>query len=128
MAYPLITDLCPLLRILQDAVDQLLPSTSLSILEFLEFRLPIISSSKVLAPAKFFSNLDPAIMGTDPLRGMVVPSDKTLVALGEACKAAVQNQCYLLTPDPCQTKDFPCGLFHTGQRFQAFRKPGEHLG
>jgi hypothetical protein len=89
MAYPLITDLYPPLRIPQDAVDQLLPSISLSILEFLEFRLPIISSSKVLAPAKFFSNLDPAIMGTDPLRGMVVPSDKTLVALGEACKVAV---------------------------------------
>jgi hypothetical protein len=42
-----------------------------------------MSSSKVLAPAKFFSNLNPAIMGTDPLRGMVVPSDKTLVVSGE---------------------------------------------
>lgn len=72
-------------------MDGLLPSPSLSVLEFLEFGLPLISSSKVLAPAKFFSNLDPAIMGTDLLRGMVVPSDETVVALAEVCKSAVKS-------------------------------------
>jgi hypothetical protein len=84
-------DLHPSLRIPKNAADQLLPSPSLSLLEFLEFRLPIISSSKVLAPAKFFSDLDPAIMGTDLPQGIVVPSDETVVALAEACKSAIKS-------------------------------------
>lgn len=91
MAYPLTTDLYPDMQIPQHIVDDLLPSPSLSVLEFLEFHLPLISSSKVLAPAKFFSKLDPEIMGTDLLRGMLVPSDETVVALAEACKLAVKS-------------------------------------
>jgi hypothetical protein len=62
---------------------------------------------------------------------MVVPSDKTLVALGEACKAAVISGAKsVLFPHTRSMPDkrLPCGLFHTGQRFQAFGKPGEHLG
>jgi len=64
---------------------KLLPDASLSVLEFLKFGLPIISSSKILGPAKFFSKLNPTITQTDILRGIAVPSDETLADLGVAC-------------------------------------------
>jgi hypothetical protein len=63
----------------------------LSVLEFLKFRLPIISSLKILAPAKFFSKLNPTITQTNLLRGIAVPSDKTLADLGEACRATISS-------------------------------------
>src|ERR1700676_80363 len=52
------------------AMGYLLPDPSLSVLEFLEFKLPIISSSKVLAPANFFSKLEPTITASDLLYGI----------------------------------------------------------
>src|ERR1700720_1099930 len=79
----------PSLCIPSPAVNYLLPDASLSVLEFLEFKLPVISSSKVLAPAKFFSKLEPTITQTDLLRGIAVPSEETLAALGAACKSAL---------------------------------------
>jgi hypothetical protein len=81
----------PSLRIPSPAVNYLLPDASLSVLEFLEFKLPVISSSKVLAPAKFFSKLEPTITQTDLLCGIAMPSEETLAALGAACKSAVKS-------------------------------------
>jgi hypothetical protein len=79
----------PSLCIPSPAVNYLLPDASLSILGFLKFKLPVISSSKVLAPAKFFSKLEPTITQTDLLHGMAVPAEETLAALGAACKSAI---------------------------------------
>jgi hypothetical protein len=79
----------PSLCIPSPVVNYLLPDASLSILEFLEFKLPVISSSKFLAPAKFFSKLKPTITQTDLLHGIAVPSEETLAALRAACKSAV---------------------------------------
>jgi len=78
----------PSLCIPSPVVNYLLPDASLSILEFLEFKLPVISSSKFLAPAKFFSKLKPTITQTDLLHGIAVPSEETLPALRAACKSA----------------------------------------
>ena len=81
----------PSLCIPSPAVNYPLPDASLSVLEFLKFKLPVISLSKVLAPAKFFSKFKPTITQTDLLRGIAMPSEETLAALGAACKSAVKS-------------------------------------
>jgi hypothetical protein len=95
----------PSLCIPSPVAIELLPNASLSVLEFLEFRLPVISLSKILAPAKFFSKLNPTITHTDILRGIAVPSDETLADLGAACRAAIPSgialiQCPHITTNP----------------------------
>src|SRR5882724_103381 len=81
----------PSLCIPSPAVNYILPDASLSILEFLKFKLPVINSSKVLAPAKFFSKLKPTITQADLLCGIAMPSEETLAALRAACKTAVES-------------------------------------
>ena len=82
----------PSLHIPPSCVEDLLPKPSLSMLEFLEFKLPIINSLKTLtSPSNFFSKVDANILETSLLCGITVSSNETLAEIGSACQKAIQD-------------------------------------
>ncbi|KZP29512.1 hypothetical protein FIBSPDRAFT_727472 [Athelia psychrophila] len=81
----------PAFRFPKSAADTMLPSPTMSILEFLDFELPNVAPTETSASAEFFSKLEPTVMEPKLLKGITVPSDATMKGLAALCKTAVTD-------------------------------------
>ena len=90
MLSPTIRYIHPLLEIPPEVQATILPDASLSVLDFLQFPLRIISGT---APhqmaAEFFSNHEPTTQDIQTIRRIPVPPAKTVADIVAACKVAI---------------------------------------
>jgi hypothetical protein len=90
----------PLLEIPVEVQAQVLPDAFLSVLDFLQFPLPIISGAAPRhKPSVFFSNRAPTTEDIQVIQKIPVPAAKTVTDIVAACKAAiVSGACSLKCP------------------------------
>jgi hypothetical protein len=80
----------PLLEIPVEVQATVLPDASLSVLDFLQFPLPVISGAAPRQKAsEFFSNHEPTVQDIQTIRRIPVPPAKTVTDIVAACKAAI---------------------------------------
>lgn len=80
----------PLFEIPADVQSKIFPDASLSVLEFLQFPIPIISAAATRQEtSKFFSKHDPNIQAIEDIQKIPVPPVKVVTELVDACKKAV---------------------------------------
>lgn len=79
-------------RIPANALEILLPQPSLTVLELLDHKLPLISSvSRNIAPSQFFSKDDANITEPMVLQRLAIPPGRMLKELAEACKVSAME-------------------------------------
>jgi len=80
----------PLLEIPAMVQAEVLPDASLSVLDFLQFPLPVISGAAPRQkPSEFFSSRTPTTKDVQIIRKIPVSPAKTVADLVVACKAAI---------------------------------------
>ncbi|KAH7903900.1 hypothetical protein BJ138DRAFT_1019890 [Hygrophoropsis aurantiaca] len=80
----------PQFEIPAEAQKILLPTASLSVLEYIQFSLPIISNTPLVhPPSAFFSQYDPTSMDLNIIAKIPVPPAATVNELEKACQTAV---------------------------------------
>ena len=77
----------PLLEIPVEVQATILPDASLSVLDFLQFPLPVISGAAPRhRPSEFFSNHKPTVQDLQAIRNIPVPPAKTVTDIVVAQK------------------------------------------
>jgi hypothetical protein len=78
----------PLLRIPHNIQNQILPDPALSILEFLKFKLPIVTKTKATyLSSTFFSKKPPTTPSAETIQNIPVPPPQIVAELGKSCQA-----------------------------------------
>lgn len=90
MLSPTLCYIHPLLEIPTEVQEKAFPDASLSVLDFLQFPLPVISASALKQnSSNFFSNNPSTIHDIKTIQKIPIPPAKTINDLVVACKAAL---------------------------------------
>ena len=82
----------PSLEIPAEVQAQILPDASLSVLDFLQFPLPIISGAATChKPSDFFSSHTPTIHDIQVIKLIPIPPAKTVTDIVAVCKGAIMS-------------------------------------
>ncbi|KIM71177.1 hypothetical protein PILCRDRAFT_93993 [Piloderma croceum F 1598] len=87
----------PTLEIPAKIQSEVFPDVSLSVLDFLQFPLPIVSSTATRhKPSDFFSKYQPNTQNIKAIQKIPIPPAKTVAELVVSCKTAVLSGTHLL--------------------------------
>ncbi|KAG1826114.1 uncharacterized protein BJ212DRAFT_1295376 [Suillus subaureus] len=106
----------PLLELPKDMLAWILPQKSLSVLEFLSFKLPaIMVTTKHVTIKAFFSKDQPSLDNAQLIQDLPIPLTQVLDMLSKPSSEAIENGAFLLkcahlTGDASKTQLSPIGV------------------